>query len=94
MPEIKRTIMAKTSWYMLPPLSAFILYILGGVLFFTGVFLISILADSDLFGWGSARTIGYVMVCVGASFSVLGVLVLRLVRNRTDCLLSQSAKRL
>lgn len=86
--------MATTTRETLPSLTAFILYILGGMLFFAGVFLIAVLGDNDLFGWGTARTIGYLLVCVGASFSILGVLMLRLVRNRTDSLLSQSAKRL
>lgn len=86
--------MARTNSEMLPPFMAFALYILGGVMFFTGVVLITALGNYNVFGWGTARTIGYVMVCTGASFSVLGVLVLRLIRNRTDALLSQSVKQL
>lgn len=85
--------MAKATTGTLPSLAAFALYILGGVLFFTGITLIAFLGASDLFGWGSGKTIGYLLVCVGASLSVLGVLVLRLIRNRTDQRLSLSAQR-
>jgi hypothetical protein len=72
---------------------AFVLYIVGGLLFFGGVALITLMGGHDLFGWGEAKTVGYLCVCAGASLSIMGVLFLRLVRNRTDSLLSQSAKR-
>ncbi len=72
---------------------AFILYISGGVGIFGGIALVALLGGHDLFGWGDAKPIGYLFLCVGVCFSIIGVLFLRLVRNRTDYLLSQSAKR-
>jgi hypothetical protein len=71
---------------------AFALYITGGFGIFGGIALVIFMRGQDLFGWGDAKTIGYLLMCVGASFSIMGVLFIRLVRNRTNILLSQSAK--
>ncbi len=57
-------------------------YILGGVATFTGAGLILLMKGQDLWGWGEGHTIGYLLVCVGLIFSVLGVLVMRILRNR------------
>lgn len=85
--------MAKKPTGLFLSITAFILYIAGGFVFFGGIALITLMGGRDLLGWGAAKTIGYLCLCVGASLSIMGVLVLRLVRNRTDYLLSQSAKR-
>jgi hypothetical protein len=61
---------------------AFSVYILGGIGCFGGVALIVLMKGRDLWGWGDGRTIGYVAVCVGVSLSVLGVLLMRIFRNR------------
>ncbi|MHB8120703.1 MAG: hypothetical protein ACYDG4_01000 [Desulfuromonadaceae bacterium] len=71
---------------------AFALYITGGFGIFGGIALVIFMRGQDLFGWGDAKTIGYLLMCVGVSFSIMGVLFIRLVRNRTNILLSQSAK--
>lgn len=85
--------MAERSTGLFLAVSAFILYIAGGVAAFGGIALIAFMGGRDLFGWGAARTIGYLSICIGAFLSIMGVLILRLVRNRTDCLVRQSAIR-
>ncbi|MBT1073355.1 hypothetical protein [Pelotalea chapellei] len=61
---------------------AFGVYILGGIGCFGGIALIALMKGRDLWGWGDARTIGYLALCVGVCFSILGVLLMRLFRNR------------
>lgn len=63
-------------------LIAFAVYIVGGVGCFGGIALIIFMKGQDLWGWGDARTIGYLLVCAGACLSVLGVLLMRIFRNR------------
>ncbi|RNC69603.1 MAG: hypothetical protein ED859_07285 [Desulfuromonadales bacterium] len=58
------------------------LYIVGGVLTFGGLYLIGFMAGSDLLGWGDGRSIGYLFLCVGLSLSILGVMLMRIFRNR------------
>ena len=57
-------------------------YIVGGVSTFTGLWLILFMAGRDLLTWGDGRSIGYLFLCVGLSLSVLGVLLMRIFRNR------------
>ncbi len=47
-----------------------------------GVGLIVFMQGKDLFGWGEGRSIGYLFLCVGLALSVLGVLLMRILRNR------------
>jgi hypothetical protein len=61
---------------------AFSVYILGGIGCFGGVALILLMKGRNLWGWGDGRTIGYVAVCVGVTLSLLGVLLMRIFRNR------------
>lgn len=75
-------------------ITAFVLYIAGGFGVFGGIALVALLSGRDLFGWGEAKTIGYLCICVGVSLCIMGVLMLRLVSNRTNYLLSQFSKRL
>lgn len=84
--------MAKKSPDFALSIAAFVLYIAGGVGIFGGIALVAFMGEQDLFGWGSAKTIGYLLMCVGVCFSIIGVLLLRLVRNRTNSLLSQNSK--
>lgn len=58
------------------------LYIFGGVLTFIGLYLIVFMHGSDLFGWGEGRSLGYLFLCVGLSLSIIGVLFMRIFRNR------------
>lgn len=62
--------------------AAFVVYIVGGIGAFGGLALIFLMKGKDLFGWGDGRTIGYLSLCVGATLSVLGVLLMRIFRNR------------
>ncbi len=57
-------------------------YVVGGILIMGGLILIGILGSQDLWGWGEARGIGYMAFGVGIVLSVLGVLVMRIMRNR------------
>jgi len=73
-------------------ITAFVFYIVGGLNTFVGIALIILMRGQDLFGWGDAKAIGYLLVCTGLCLSVMGVLFLRLVRNRTNELLCNSLK--
>jgi len=64
------------------PLIAFTSYILGGLLTFAGAGLILFMKGQDLWGWGEGHTIGYLFVCVGLLMTILGVLIMRILRNR------------
>lgn len=70
---------------------AFILYIVGGLGIFSGLFMVLVLKSKDLFGLGTAEALGYLFLCVGGSFSVAGVLTLRIIRNRTNQKLYKAA---
>ena len=70
---------------------AFILYIIGGLSIFSGLFMVLVLKSKDLFGLGTAETLGYLFLCVGGCLSVAGVLTLRIIRNRTNQKLYQAA---
>jgi hypothetical protein len=61
---------------------AFVAYIVGGIGSFGGVGLIMFMQGRDLFGWGEGRSIGYLFLCVGLCLSILGVLLMRIFRNR------------
>ena len=61
---------------------AFVSYIAGGIGCFSGIGLIVFMQGRNLLGWGDGRSIGYLLTCVGLCLSVLGVLLMRLFRNR------------
>lgn len=61
---------------------AFSIYIIGGLGCFSGVALILAMKGKDLWGWGEGRTIGYLLFCVGTCMSILGVIFMRIFRNR------------
>ncbi len=61
---------------------ALTMYLLGGILIMAGLVMIGIMGSQDLWGWGEARGIGYMAFAVGIILSVVGVLVMRIMRNR------------
>ena len=61
---------------------AFSLYIMGGLATFTGLGLISFMNGKNFFGLGDGRGLGYLFLCVGLCLSILGVLLMRIFRNR------------
>jgi hypothetical protein len=61
---------------------AFAVYIIGGMGTFGGLALILLMKDKNLWGWGDGRSIGYLFLCVGLCLSILGVLLMRIFRNR------------
>ncbi|ABB32203.1 hypothetical protein GeomeDRAFT_0489 [Geobacter metallireducens RCH3] len=63
-------------------IAAMALYIIGGILTFIGLYLIVFMHGSDVLGWGEGRSLGYLFFCVGISLSVMGVLFMRIFRNR------------
>ena len=62
--------------------TALVVYIIGGIAAFGGLGLIVFMKGRDLWGWGEGRSIGYLFLCAGLCLSVLGVLLMRLFRNR------------
>jgi hypothetical protein len=58
------------------------IFVLGGVSTFAGLALIAFMKRRDLFGLGEGRSFGILLVCVGLIASILGVFIMRLIRNR------------
>lgn len=62
--------------------AAFIIYILGGVATFGGLAMIAFMKGYDFLGLGDGRSLGYLFLCAGLSLSIVGVLLMRIFRNR------------
>ena len=67
---------------MMGAVLALAIFILGGIFTFTGLGLIAFMKGRDLFGLGEGRSFGMLLFCVGLISSILGVFVMRLLRNR------------
>lgn len=63
-------------------IAALVVYMLGGVGVFGGIWLIVFRREVDIMGLGHGHTIGYLLLCVGAALSILGVILMRIFRNR------------
>ena len=61
---------------------ALTVYIVGGLSVMVGLGFIGMLGSRDLWGWGEASSIGYLLFAVGIIMSILGVLIMRIMRNR------------
>ena len=58
------------------------LYVIGGIMIMAGLIVIGFFGSTDLWGWGEAKGLGYMSFFVGIVLSILGVLVMRIMRNR------------
>ena len=61
---------------------AITLYIIGGLMIMAGLIVVGFFGSADLWGWGEAKGLGYMSFFVGIVLSILGVLVMRIMRNR------------
>lgn len=64
-------------------IAALVIYMVGGAAIFGGLFLAFFMKGRDLFGMGDGRSLGWVFLCAGLCFSMLGVLLMRFYRNRS-----------
>ncbi len=62
--------------------TSLVLYILGGLGIFSGVALMVLMKGKSYGDWGRMDSFGYVLLFVGLSFTILGVLFMRIIRNR------------
>jgi uncharacterized membrane protein len=58
------------------------LYILGGIGIFSGVALMVLMKGKSYGAWGRMDSFGYVLLFSGLSLTILGVLLMRIIRNR------------
>ena len=61
---------------------ALVLYLIGGIATFGGLYLAACMKGRDLFGLGDGRAIGWLFLCVGLCLSIMAVLFMRIFRNR------------
>lgn len=61
---------------------ALALFVVGGIGVFAGLILWAFYRNDFLFGLGTGEAFGYLGICVGLLLSILGVLLMRLFRNR------------
>jgi len=62
-------------------LAAMAVYVVGGLGTFAGLALIFLVQRRDLWGLGEGRSLGYLFLCVGLALSILGVVLMRILRN-------------
>jgi hypothetical protein len=62
--------------------ASLILYILGGLGIFCGVALMVLMKGKSYGDWGRMDSFGYVLLFVGLGLTILGVLFMRIIRNR------------
>jgi len=62
--------------------AALVLYILGGFSIFTGVAMMVLMKGKTYADWGRIDSLGYVFLFVGLALSILGVFLMRIIRNR------------
>lgn len=63
--------------------TALAVYIIGGTGCFSGMLLLLSANCREFLGWGENQIIGYYFLCGGLGLSVLGVLLMRIFRNRS-----------
>lgn len=62
--------------------TALVIYVVGGISTFAGIGLAAFMKGRNLLGLGDGRSIGWLFLCVGLCLSMIGVLMMRLFRNR------------
>jgi len=62
--------------------SALMLYIIGGLGTFSGIAMMTIWKNHNLWEWGSGHSLGMLFICVGVCLSIFGVILMRVFRNR------------
>jgi hypothetical protein len=67
---------------MVVPVIALATFVLGGISTSTGLGLLAFMRHRDLFGLGDGRSVGVSLTIMGLIGSILGVLLMRLYRNR------------
>jgi len=63
-------------------IAALVIYIFGGIGVFGGIWLIVFRRGIDIMGLGYGHTIGYLLLSTGTAISLLGVILMRVFRNR------------
>ena len=65
-------------------IAALVVYIFGGIGVFGGIWLIVFRRGIDVMGLGLGlgHSIGYLLLTTGTAFSILGVILMRIFRNR------------
>ena len=58
------------------------IFVFGGLAVMVGIVLIGIVGERDLWGWGRADSLGYLLFGVGLCLTILGALAMRIMRNR------------
>ncbi|HKL22001.1 MAG TPA: hypothetical protein VJ904_09360 [Tichowtungia sp.] len=75
--------MAAKGWYgWVMAAVALTAFVIGGIGVMAGLIMVGFLGARDIWGWGEARSVGYLFFLVGVCLSVFGVLVMRIMRNR------------
>jgi hypothetical protein len=61
---------------------ALVIYILGGLSTFGGIGMIVFMGGKDFAGVGEGRSLGWLFLAAGLSMTIIGVLLMRIFRNR------------
>lgn len=61
---------------------AMLLYVVGGLGTFSGIAMMTVWKSQNLWGWGSGHSLGMLFICVGVCLSIIGVMMMRIFRNR------------
>lgn len=80
--RLERGVAVRKNAGMAGGIAAITIFIMGGVSTFSGLGLIAFMKGRDLLGLGDGRSFGMLLLCVGLLSSMLGVLIMRIIRNR------------